>query len=283
MENSLENNVVTVIGSVSAEPVYSHEVYGEGFYSFVVNLPRLSDKFDQIPILVSERLVPIESLKIGKFLEIQGQFRSYNAMEKNTNKLLLTVFAREVLLIDEAEEIKNPNQIFLNGFVCKKPIYRMTPFGREICDILVAVNRAYNKSDYLPCICWGRNARYCENLKLGDNIKLWGRIQSREYVKKLGDDTSITNIAYEISVSKLEIVRKETTEFHEQESIGQKKDSKEPLKRVEGEGSLEPLRRAEGEGSLEPLKRAEGEGSFEPSTSSEEHIENLGKCSLQSC
>ena len=213
MENSLENNVVTVVGSVSSEPAYSHEVYGEGFYSFTIDSPRLSNNFDKIPILVSERLVPIESIKQGKILEIQGQFRSYNTMEKNNHRLLLTIFAREILVIDKTEPIKNPNKIYLNGFVCKKPVYRMTPFGREICDVLVAVNRAYNKSDYIPCICWGRNARYCESLKLGDNIKLWGRIQSREYVKKLENDISITNIAYEISVSKLEINRKETDDL----------------------------------------------------------------------
>ncbi|EGD47664.1 single-strand binding protein/Primosomal replication protein n [Ruminiclostridium papyrosolvens DSM 2782] len=203
--NVIENNVVTISGRVVSEVEYSHEVYGEGFYSFQLDVPRLSESSDKISVTFSERLVPKEKLVIGSLLEIEGQFRSYNSYKSESNKLVLTVFAREVVFIDEDKRIKNPNQIYLNGYICKSPIYRMTPFGREITDILVAVNRPYNKSDYIPCIAWGRNARYSQNLSIGDNIKIWGRIQSREYQKKLESGETLTKTAYEVSVSKMEI------------------------------------------------------------------------------
>jgi len=203
--NVIENNVVTISGKVVSEVEYSHEVYGEGFYSFYLAVPRLSDSSDKISVTFSERLVPKSKLIIGVPLEIEGQFRSYNSYKSESNKLVLTVFAREVIFADEEKRIKNPNQIYLNGYICKNPIYRMTPFGREITDILVAVNRPYNKSDYIPCIAWGRNARYSQNLAIGDNIKIWGRIQSREYQKKLESGEAISKTAYEVSVSKMEI------------------------------------------------------------------------------
>ncbi|HEY5585859.1 MAG TPA: single-stranded DNA-binding protein [Ruminiclostridium sp.] len=203
--NVIENNVVTISGKVVSEVEYSHEVYGEGFYSFYLAVPRLSDSNDKISVTFSERLVPKSKLKVGVPLEIEGQFRSYNSYKSESNKLVLTVFAREVIFADEDKRIKNPNQIYLNGYICKNPIYRMTPFGREITDILVAVNRPYNKSDYIPCIAWGRNARYSQNLAIGDNIKIWGRIQSREYQKKLESGEAISKTAYEVSVSKMEI------------------------------------------------------------------------------
>lgn len=203
--NVIENNVVTISGKVVSEVEYSHEVYGEGFYSFYLDVPRLSDSSDRISVTFSERLVPKSKLQIGVSLEIEGQFRSYNSYKSDSNKLILTVFARELIFIDEEKRIKNPNQIYLNGYICKNPIYRMTPFGREITDILVAVNRPYNKSDYIPCIAWGRNARYSQNLSIGDNIKIWGRIQSREYQKKLENGEVVSKTAYEVSVSKMEI------------------------------------------------------------------------------
>lgn len=203
--NVIENNVVTISGRVISEVEYSHEVYGEGFYSFHLDVPRLSDSSDKISVTFSERLVPKEKLQMGSLLEIEGQFRSYNSYKSESNKLVLTVFAREMVFIDEEKRIKNPNQIYLNGYICKSPIYRMTPFGREITDILVAVNRPYNKSDYIPCIAWGRNARYSQNLAIGDNIKIWGRIQSREYQKKFDSGETVTKTAYEVSVSKMEI------------------------------------------------------------------------------
>ncbi len=209
--NVIENNVVTISGRVVSEVEYSHEVYGEGFYSFQLDVPRLSESSDKISVTFSERLVPKEKLVIGSLLEIEGQFRSYNSYKSESNKLVLTVFAREIVFIEEDKRIKNPNQIYLNGYICKSPIYRMTPFGREITDILVAVNRPYNKSDYIPCIAWGRNARYSQNLSIGDNIKIWGRIQSREYQKKLESGETLTKTAYEVSVSKMEISEPSTT------------------------------------------------------------------------
>jgi single-stranded DNA-binding protein len=162
-------------------------------------------------------------LLIGTLLEIEGQFRPYNSYKSESNKLVLTVFAREIIFADEEKKSKNPNQIYLNGYICKAPIYRMTPFGREITDILVAVNRPYNKSDYIPCIAWGRNARYSQNLAIGDNIKIWGRIQSREYQKKLESGEIIVKTAYEVSVSKMEISdsvqNQEQSEFEDEASI----------------------------------------------------------------
>ncbi len=206
--NVIENNVVTVSGRIISNAEFSHEVYGEGFYSFLLEVPRLSKTFDRIPVTISERLIQKEELEIGKHVKIDGQFRSYNSYSNEGNRLILTVFAREIEFLEEDTVIKNPNQIFLNGFICKKPIYRTTPFGREITDILLAVNRPYNKSDYIPCIAWGRNARYSETLEVGDNIKIWGRIQSREYQKKYENGEVVTKTAYEVSISKMELVAK---------------------------------------------------------------------------
>ena len=209
--NIIENNMVTISGKIVTEAEFSHEVYGEGFYSFSLEVPRLSESNDIINVTVSERLISKDLLEIGKLIEVEGQFRSYNNYNNNSegSKLILTVFAREINFLEDERKIKNPNQIYLNGFICKKPVYRTTPFGKEITDILLAVNRPYNKSDYIPCISWGRNARYSANLEVGDNIKIWGRIQSREYQKKLENGEVITKVAYEVSVSKMEICSSE--------------------------------------------------------------------------
>lgn len=204
--NIIENNIVTICGKIVSNLQFSHEVYGEGFYYFMVDVPRLSDSYDKIPVTVSERLITKQKLEIGKFIEVEGQFRSYNSFTSEGNRLILTVFAREINFVDDESHIKNPNQISLNGYICKRPIYRTTPFGREITDLLIAVNRPYNKSDYIPCIAWGRNARYSENLEIGRNVKIWGRIQSREYQKKLDNGEIINKMAYEISISKMEIL-----------------------------------------------------------------------------
>jgi single-stranded DNA-binding protein len=210
VENVLENNVVTISGKIVSGAEFSHDVYGESFYSFAINVPRLSKSSDKLVITISERLINKEELEVGKNVEINGQFRSYNNYNSKGSKLLLTIFARDIVFLDTETVISNANanQIILNGFICKKPIYRTTPFGREISDILLAVNRHYNKSDYIPCITWGRNARYCENLKVGDNIKIWGRIQSREYQKKLDNGDVLNRMAYEVSISKMEILEK---------------------------------------------------------------------------
>lgn len=208
MDNISLNNEVELMGTVDNEMKFSHEVYGEGFYSFAVKVMRLSDISDIINVTVSERLLQNNTPSKGDTVCISGQFRSYNNYTESGNKLILTVFARDIRINPEDDEFKNPNHIFLNGFLCKKPTYRTTPFGREITDILIAVNRAYNKSDYIPCIAWGRNARFAGNLEVGENIKIWGRIQSREYRKKISESESITKTAYEISISKMESASK---------------------------------------------------------------------------
>ncbi|HQE67673.1 MAG TPA: single-stranded DNA-binding protein [Bacillota bacterium] len=206
----IESNNVTVYGTVTSKPEFSHEMYGEGFYTVYLEVPRLSDISDTLPITISERLVQGLNIDVGSTLLVEGQLRSYNKYHEGNNKLILTVFARNLKTTDQ--DVKNPNQIYLDGYICKKPVYRTTPFGREITDMLLAVNRPYNKSDYIPCIAWGRNARYSENLKVGDRIRIWGRIQSRDYQKKISEDEVITRTAYEVSISKMEVFGGETEE-----------------------------------------------------------------------
>jgi len=209
INNFENNNKITLVGKIVSNKEISHEIYGEAFYRFNLEVARLSGNADIIPITVSERLFEISQIEIGKKIRTEGQFRSYNSYEGERSRLVLTVFAKEIIFLDESEETDNPNTVELNGYICKKPIYRQTPFGREISDILLAVNRAYNKSDYIPAIAWGRNARFCENLEIGQNIKIYGRVQSRMYEKKHEDGTVENKIAYEVSISRLEIVKKE--------------------------------------------------------------------------
>ena len=212
-DNISLNNDVELTGVVDSELKFSHEVYGEGFYSFMVKVMRLSDISDLINVTVSERLLQNLVLKPGDTVSISGQFRSYNNYTESGNRLILTVFARDIAINPEEANLKNPNYIYLNGFLCKKPVYRTTPFGREITDILIAVNRAYNKSDYIPCIAWGRNARFAGSLEVGENIKIWGRIQSRDYQKRISETETVTKTAYEISVSKMESATKPNIQF----------------------------------------------------------------------
>ena len=200
----IENNQVTVIGSVASEFTYSHEVFGEGFYTMEVLVKRLSNSEDRIPVMISERLIDVTQDYRGEFIQISGQFRSYNRHEEKKNRLVLSVFAREAAFVEAEDDKVKSNQIFLDGFICKPPVYRKTPLGREIADMLVAVNRPYGKSDYIPCISWGRNARFASNFEVGSRVQIWGRIQSREYVKKLEDDRTEKRTAYEVSVSKME-------------------------------------------------------------------------------
>jgi len=205
----IENNQVRVMGEIVSDFSFSHEIFGEGFYMVDIRVERLSESVDVIPVMVSERLIDVtEDLK-GYYVAINGQFRSYNRHEERKNKLVLSVFAREIEFVDEIEESSKTNQIFLDGYICKEPIYRKTPLGREIADLLLAVNRPYGKSDYIPCICWGRNARYASGFMVGERCGVWGRIQSREYVKKLDEENIEKRVAYEVSVSKLEILEME--------------------------------------------------------------------------
>ena len=216
--NFLENNHLVLIGKVCSEKTFSHEIYGEKFYIFDLEVPRLSKAVDVIPITVSERLITNIDIEVGKELAIEGQFRSYNSYENEKNRLILTVFAKDISEVveeetsEEEEKKKVSNEVTLIGYVCKKPIYRQTPFDREIADILLAVNRAYNKSDYIPCIAWGRNARFCQNIEVGTEVKILGRVQSRKYEKKFEDGTSETRVAYEVSVSSMEIIDKKDDE-----------------------------------------------------------------------
>ena len=222
----LENNYLTLVGKVTGEKKFSHEIYGESFYVFNLEIPRLSGNSDIIPITVSERLIKEDTLNEGKKLLIKGQFRSYNSYENEKNRLILTVFAKDIVEVEEKEEeqenemvIKDTitNEVVLVGYICKKPIYRQTPFGREISDLLLAVNRAYNKSDYIPCIAWGRNARFCQNLEVGTEVKIVGRVQSRNYEKKHEDGTVETRVAYEVSVGSLEVINENEDEKEVQE------------------------------------------------------------------
>ena len=205
----IENNQVRVMGEIVSDFSFSHEIFGEGFYMVDVRVERLSESVDVIPVMVSERLIDVTMDLKGYYVAINGQFRSYNRHEERKNKLVLSVFAREIEFVDEIEESAKTNQIFLDGYICKDPIYRKTPLGREIADLLLAVNRPYGKSDYIPCICWGRNARYANNFAVGERCGVWGRIQSREYVKKLDEDNVEKRVAYEVSVSKLELLEME--------------------------------------------------------------------------
>ncbi|MDP4132822.1 MAG: single-stranded DNA-binding protein [Bacillota bacterium] len=198
-----ENNRVRLKGTLCELPSFSHRIYGEGFYSMVLAVPRLSGAADYVPITVSERLLTGIDAEYGQNLAVDGQFRSYNNYSDTGSRLQLTVFTKSIENIEE-DDISEPNDIFLDGYLCKEPIYRQTPFGREISDMLIAVNRAYNKSDYIPVIAWSRNARFCSGLPVGTHIKIYGRVQSREYQKKTEEDY-IVKTAYEISASKLEM------------------------------------------------------------------------------
>lgn len=203
-EKVMENNRVTVIGTIVSDFTFSHAVFGEGFYLVDLSVSRLSEQADVIPLMVSERLMDVTMDYRGCTIEADGQFRSYNRHEGVKNRLVLSVFVREVQFLEEFTDYTKTNQIFLDGYICKEPIYRKTPLGREIADLLVAVNRPYGKSDYIPCIAWGRNARFASGFSVGTRIQIWGRVQSREYTKKLSETECEKRTAYEVSVSKLE-------------------------------------------------------------------------------
>ena len=219
--NFADNNHITLVGKITDEKKFSHEIYGEKFYTFDLSVPRLSGNADIIPVTISERLFKDEDLVVDKKVKITGQFRSYNSYENERNRLILTVFAKDIeFLPNQEEEVVASkdlisNEVILTGYICKTPIYRQTPFGREIADILLAVNRAYNKSDYIPCITWGRNARFCSKMEVGTEVKVIGRVQSRAYEKKHEDGTVEQKVAYEVSISNLEVVDKKDDENSE--------------------------------------------------------------------
>lgn len=226
----METNTVKLVGKVADEKVFSHEMYGESFYTFPLEVSRLSDSVDLLPITISERLLVDDDLVVGQYIIIEGQLRSYNRYIKDNNRLILTIFAKSFYVLDEEEleeNLRKPNEIYLDGYICKKPIYRTTPFGREITDILLAVNRAYNKSDYIPCISWGRNARFCEKMTVGDHVTVWGRIQSRSYQKKLANEEVETRMAFEVSISKLEFSEEDNNRKMLSETEKQKDEKEE--------------------------------------------------------
>ena len=221
-DKQMQSNYIKIVGSIFSNLEYSHEVFGEKFYEFFIEVPRLSETKDILPVIISERIINDINMDIGNHIVLEGQFRSYNRYENASNKLLLRIFVRDIYVPDEneLEELKrHPNEVYLNGYLCKETKFRTTPFGREITDMLIAVNRSYNKSDYIPCIAWGRNARYCEKLEVGDHIKIWGRIQSRKYQKKTENDTYETRTAYEVSVTKLEHIKTDNNRKKDQVEI----------------------------------------------------------------
>lgn len=201
MENYMDNNNVEIGGEIIEEPEFSHEIYDEKFYKFSIKTKRLSEYEDILPVIISERLVNLNDIKVGAIVKIFGQFRSYNLQTETRNKLVLSIFVKDIEFTDD-ESILTTNDANFIGYICKEPVYRKTPLGREIADVLVAINRTYRKSDYIPCILWGRNAKYCETLNVGDLVKLNGRIQSRSYEKKLENGEVLKKTAYEVSVSK---------------------------------------------------------------------------------
>lgn len=211
MDNYIDNNIVKLGGKVVTELEFSHEIYEEKFYRFYIETKRMSDYSDKLPIIISERIINIEEINVGDIIVVEGQLRSYNQMIDGRSKLVLSIFAKDFEKTED-ERVLTLNDATFIGYICKKPVYRKTPLGREIADVLLAVNRTYKKSDYIPCILWGRNAKYCEQVEIGDMIKLNGRIQSRGYEKKQEDGTTISKVAYEVSVSRLSIKRKKEDE-----------------------------------------------------------------------
>lgn len=203
-EKAIESNKAAVIGTIISGFTFSHEVMGEGFYVADLEVGRFSGKVDIIPLMVSDRLLSVEEDCTGRTVEALGQFRSYNRHEGPMTRLELFLFAMEIDFMEKFTDYTKTNQIFLDGYICKVPIYRKTPLGREIADLLLAVNRPYGKSDYIPCICWGRNARFASGFEVGEHVQIIGRIQSREYIKKLSETETEKRVAYEVSVSKLE-------------------------------------------------------------------------------
>lgn len=218
MFNGVEDNEACIAGEVCGYLTYSHDVHGERFYRFMLRSERLSENADVICVTISEKMLTEISIDLGMRLRVCGQFRSYNNYTGCGNKLVLTLFAKEII---QAEPDEAVNEIYLNGYLCKPVVYRVTPFGREIADMLLAVNRAYNKSDYIPCIAWGRNARFVRHMPVGQNVKIWGRMQSRDYQKKISETECVTKTAFEVSVNRLEIgenvrEKKETTAFEDE-------------------------------------------------------------------
>ncbi len=199
----MDNNIITLTGTVETLPQYSHSVLDENFCTFILKVPRLSENDDLLPVTIPESQLDTNLVSVGNKVKIKGQLRSYNKYTQTKTRLILTVFARGIAPALPFDT-ENPNEIFINGFICKRPVYRRTPFGREITDLIVAVNRAFNRSDYIPAIAWGKNAVYAESLEVGSNVMLWGRLQSRNYNKRISDEETQVRTAYDLSITKIE-------------------------------------------------------------------------------
>jgi single-stranded DNA-binding protein len=208
VKSKITSNTVVLIGEIVSGFTYNHEVYGEGFYLMDLAVKRLSDQVDVIPVMVSDRLLDVDKDYVGQTISVSGQYRSFNVTKGNKKGLSLSVFATEIYFLrSDLVDATKSNSIYLNGFLCKAPVYRETPLGREITDMLIAVNRPYGKSDYIPCIVWGRNARYAAGFEVGSAVEITGRIQSREYQKRLEGGSVETRVAYEVSVSKINLIQ----------------------------------------------------------------------------
>ena len=206
MKEMLKNNQVELIGELVSNCEFSHKTYDENFYIIYLSSERLSTTADVIPVLISSKIIDVNEKWEGRYAKVSGQFRSYNDNRGGKARLILTVFAREFEECEADEfRIDDKNEIFLNAVICRTPTYRKTPLGRQIADLLVAVNRPYGESDYIPCIAWGRNARFASGLEVGKRLQIEGRIQSREYIKEKEDGEFEKRTAYEVSVSKMEV------------------------------------------------------------------------------
>ena len=183
-----DDNQVVITGKIAMDFTFSHKICGECFYKAELQVKRLSDSVDTIPVLISEQIADITKSRVGEFAEIYGEFHSHNLREENHTRLELYT-----------------NRILLEGTICKPTVYRKTPLKKEITDLLLAVNRSFGKSDYIPCICWGSTARYAADLKVGTRVMVWGRIQSREYKKRIEENETQKRIAYEVSINTLEV------------------------------------------------------------------------------
>lgn len=205
IDEIIKTNKVKIIGTVDTPFIFNHEVFGEKFYGTTVKVSRTSGVYDFIPVIISERLIDVLYGFCGHRVSICGQLRSFNRHTDEGNKLILNVFVREFELLSEDDSRKDVNELYFDGYIGKEPAYRKTPFGREITDIKLVVNRPYGKSDYIPCITWGRTARYTSDLDVGTHVSVWGRMQSREYYKKISEEIFENRIAYEVSIYRLEL------------------------------------------------------------------------------
>ena len=199
-----KNSQALLSGYLAEEPTYSHECKGESFYKARLDVLRKSGVIDTIPVIVSEVFLTSENQIPGTYWAVAGQIRSYNERDAE-GKMHLQVFFFIMQQVDREERIPE-NEIFLDGYLCSPPNHRMTPTGREISDMMIAVNRSFGKTDYIPCICWGRNALFASRLAAGNHIQIHGRIQSREYIKQTNETESEQHIVYEVSASRVKLM-----------------------------------------------------------------------------